>query len=78
MANSPFPGRTPALRVLDASVPATPLLQGRVLLHENARFVPQMRTPLDDDLGGVVMSGEKAGVNPPVSWRPSYAASPSV
>ncbi|MEH0432289.1 hypothetical protein ACKI1I_41515 [Streptomyces turgidiscabies] len=61
MANSPFPGRTPALRVLDASVPATPLLQGRVLLHENARFVPQMRTPLDDDLGGVVMSGEKAG-----------------
>ncbi|QLE76337.1 hypothetical protein FGW37_26020 [Streptomyces rectiverticillatus] len=61
MANPPLPGRTPALRVLDASVPATPLLQGRVLLHENARFVPQMRAPLDDDLGGIVMTGEKAG-----------------
>ncbi|MEU4351777.1 hypothetical protein [Streptomyces sp. NPDC023838] len=61
MANPPFPGRTPALRVLDASVAAAPLLQGRVLLHENARFVPQMRAPLDDDLGGIVMTGERAG-----------------
>jgi hypothetical protein len=61
MANSPFPGRTPALRILDASVPATPLLQGRVLLHENARFIPEMRSPLNGDLGGIVMTGEKAG-----------------
>ncbi|MFD3373729.1 MULTISPECIES: hypothetical protein [unclassified Streptomyces] len=61
MANPSFPGRTPALRILDASVPATPLLQGRVLLHENARLIPKMRSPLNDDLGGVVTTGEKAG-----------------
>ncbi|MFD8736581.1 hypothetical protein ACFV06_16940 [Streptomyces sp. NPDC059618] len=61
MANPPSPGRTPAPRILDASVPAAPLLQDRVLLHENARFVPQMRSQLDDDLGGVVTTGEKAG-----------------
>ncbi|MCX4856619.1 hypothetical protein [Streptomyces canus] len=61
MANPPFPSRTPALRILDASVPATPLLQGRVLLHENANFIPQLRSPLNGDLGGIVMTGEMAG-----------------
>lgn len=59
MTNTPFSGRRPPA-VLDETVPAVPLLRGRVLLHENARFVPRSRHALDDDLGGVIMTGEKA------------------
>jgi hypothetical protein len=61
MSRSPSPGRRPpAPRLLDASVEAAPLLRGRVLVHENARYVPHARRALDGDLGGVVMTGDKA------------------
>jgi hypothetical protein len=61
MSRSRFPGQwPPAPQVLDAAVEAAPLLRGRVLVHENARYIPRARQALDDDLGGVVMTGDKA------------------
>lgn len=57
---APFGQRPPALRVLDASVPATPILAGRVLLHEHSRFIPRQRNAIDNALGGVVMTGDNA------------------
>ncbi|MFE9970250.1 hypothetical protein ACFYRD_05680 [Streptomyces hirsutus] len=61
MSNTPSPRRRPpALKTLDHTVAAAPLLQGRVLLHENALNIPRSRHALDDDLSGVVMTGAKA------------------
>lgn len=61
MSNAPSPKRRqPAVKILDHTVAATPLLQGRVLLHENARNIPRFRHALDDDLSGVVMTGPQA------------------
>ncbi|MFE3560457.1 hypothetical protein ACFXKW_37245 [Streptomyces sp. NPDC059193] len=61
MSNTPSPGeRPPALKTLDHTVAAAPLLQGRVLLHENAVNLPRPRPALDDDFSGVVMTGAKA------------------
>jgi hypothetical protein len=56
----PFGQHPPALRVLDASVPAAPILAGRVLLHENTRYIPHQRGAIDDSLGGVVLTGDNA------------------
>ncbi|MEU6756530.1 hypothetical protein [Streptomyces sp. NPDC046685] len=61
MSNTPSPRRRPpALKTLDHTVAAVPLLQGRVLLHENALNLPRPRPALDDDFSGVVMTGAKA------------------
>uniref|UniRef100_A0AAU2VKY7 Uncharacterized protein n=1 Tax=Streptomyces sp. NBC_00008 TaxID=2903610 RepID=A0AAU2VKY7_9ACTN len=61
MSNTPDPRQQPpAARTLDRTVAAVPLLQGRVLLHENAINIPRPRHALDDDLSGVVMTGPKA------------------
>ncbi|MGG8408873.1 hypothetical protein ACM614_20925 [Streptomyces sp. 12297] len=50
MSNAPSPRRRPAaLKTLDHTVAALPLLQGRVLLHENAVNLPRPRPALDDD-----------------------------
>lgn len=44
MSNTPSPRRRPpALKTLDHTVAAVPLLQGRVLLHENAVNLPRPR-----------------------------------
>ncbi|MGW1130472.1 hypothetical protein [Streptomyces griseoluteus] len=61
MSNAPDPRRRPpALKTLDHTVAAVPLLQGRVLLHEHARNIPRPRRALDDELSGVVMTGANA------------------
>ncbi|MFG3136418.1 hypothetical protein ACGFZA_09355 [Streptomyces sp. NPDC048211] len=61
MSNAPDPRRRPpAVKTLDHTVAAVPLLQGRVLLHEHARYTPRPRPALDDDLSGVVMTGANA------------------
>lgn len=61
MTELSFPGQRPtALRVLDSNVSPLPLLQGRVLVHENTRFIPRMRHSIDDDLGGIVVTGDTA------------------
>ncbi|MEW2522822.1 hypothetical protein [Actinacidiphila alni] len=57
---APFGQHPPALRVLDASVPAAPILAGRVLLHENTRYIPHQRGAIDNSLGGVVLTGDNA------------------
>ncbi|MBF6050020.1 hypothetical protein GO001_33385 [Streptomyces sp. NRRL B-1677] len=61
MSNAPDPRRRPpTVKTLDHTVAAVPLLQGRVLLHEHAQPIPRPRPALDDDLGGVVMTGLNA------------------
>ncbi|MEU2742266.1 hypothetical protein ABZ656_45020 [Streptomyces sp. NPDC007095] len=61
MSNAPDPRRRPpAVKTLDHTVAAVPLLQGRVLLHEHARNIPRPRHALDDGLSGVVMTGANA------------------
>ncbi|MEU6825464.1 hypothetical protein ABZ921_33035 [Streptomyces atriruber] len=61
MSNAPDPRRRPpAVKTLDHTVAAVPLLQGRVLLHEHTQPIPGPRPALDDDLGGVVMTGANA------------------
>ncbi|MFF4509437.1 hypothetical protein [Streptomyces sp. NPDC001401] len=61
MSNAPDPRRRPpAVKTLDHTVAAVPLLQGRVLLHEHAQYTPRPRPALDDGLSGVVMTGVNA------------------
>jgi hypothetical protein len=61
MSNVPDPRRRPpAVKTLDHTVAAVPLLQGRVLLHEHAQYTPRPRPALDADLSGVVMTGANA------------------
>ncbi|TJZ94586.1 hypothetical protein [Actinacidiphila oryziradicis] len=58
----PFvPGQLPPDRkAAGGGTPAVELLKGRVLLHENARFVPHTRPLIDEDLGGVIVTGAGA------------------
>jgi hypothetical protein len=61
MSNAPDPRRRPpAVKTLDHTVAAVPLLQGRVLLHDHSQPIPRPRPALDDDLDGVVMTGPNA------------------
>lgn len=46
MSNAPDPRRRPpAVKTLDHTVAAVPLLQGRVLLHEHAQYTPDLARP---------------------------------
>ena len=61
MSNAPDPRRRPpAVKTLDHTVAAVPLLQGRVLLHEHAQYTPRPRPALDDGLSSMVMTGANA------------------